>query len=405
MKFFIGTSDISSQIGSMVKGFRGLGHKTLTASGQVKQFQQSDLDFDFGSMNYRYFKWLLLPGLRRKMYEKYGPPRERILRKAIKECDVFIFISMSFRKDLSDLKMIKEAGKKIIFVFTGTDVRWIYAMQQDFTKHGILPAPYDKYNTSEVSLRQRLRTMRMAEKYADFIISMPNQSQLGLRPYFPYRQFVDLEIFEHQPKQRKRPLIIHAASNSSVKGSEVVIQILEKLKAENLEFDYKILSGLPFDEIKKEYANCDILVGQMYIPSGGFQERELLACGKVVMTSMQMHYPDYQVDDSPIIDVNTASLEEKLREWIPNIEGRQQLADRALPFAKKHHSPNAFCSNILNLISGRADPTPIKPEFFRKDFTPENPSETKVYNEYNRLVSDSDWYQDVKKGERSGLVF
>lgn len=405
MKFFIGTSDISSQIGSMVKGFRALGHETLTASGQVRQFQQSNLDYDFGAMEHRYFKWMLLPGIRRRMYAKYGPPRERILRKAIKECDVFVFVSLAFRKDLSDLKMIKEAGKKIIFVFTGTDVRWLFSMQQDFTKHGILPIPYSEYNTSEVSLRQRLGTMRMVEKYADFIISLPNQSQLALRPYFPYRQFVDLDIFDHQPKQRKRPLIVHAASNNAVKGSKVVIEVLEKLKTEKLDFDFKILSGLPFDEIKKEYANCDILVGQIHIPSGGFQERELLACGKVVMTSMFMHYPDYQLDDSPIIDINPSTIEDRLREWIPNLEGRQKLADRALSFAQEHHSPNAFCRNILDMVNGTIGPEPIHPTFFRENFIPENEAEKKVYNEFNELVSDCEWYGNVPKGKRDGLIF
>lgn len=389
----------------MVKGFRSLGHDTLSASAQVKIFQQSTLDYDFGEMQHRYYKWLLLPSLRRKMYAKYGHPRERILRKAIKECDVFVFVTMSFRRDLSDLKMIKEAGKKIVFIFTGTDVRWLYAMQQDFTKHGIPPVPYDNYNTDEHSLRQRLNTMRLAEKYADVIVSMPNQSQLALRPYYPYRQFVDLDKFDHRPAQRKRPLIVHAASNSSVKGSKIVIEVLEKLKSEGLKFDFKILSGLPFHEIKEEYANCDILIGQMFIPSGGFQERELLACGKVVMTSIHHHYPDCQLIDTPIIDVNPTHLEAKLRQWIPDLEGRQKLADEALPFAKKHHSPHAFCQNILDILDGTAGEAPIKPSFFRDDFIAENEAETEVFNEYTELVSDCHWYQEVEKGERGGLFF
>jgi hypothetical protein len=405
MKFFIGTSDISSQIGSMVKGFRSLGHDTLSASAQVKIFQQSTLDYDFGEMQHRYFKWLLLPSLRRKMHAKYGHPRERILRKAIKECDVFVFVTMSFRRDLSDLKMIKEAGKKIVFIFTGTDVRWLYSMQQDFVKHGIPPVPYDDYNTDEHSLRQRLSTMRMAEKYANIIISMPNQSQLALRSYYPYRQFVDLEKFDHRPEQRKRPMIIHAASNQAGKGSKVVIAILEKLKAENLEFDFKILSGLPFHEITAEYANCDMLIGQMYAPSGGFQERELLACGKVVMTSILHQYPDHQLVDTPIIDVDPTNLEAKLRQWIPDLEGRQKLADQALPYAEKHHSPHAFCQNLVDILSGKVGEAPINPEFFRTNFVSQNDEETKVYNEYTELVSDCDWYQDVEKGERDGLVF
>ena len=389
----------------MAKGFQALGHQTLTASAQEGRFQQSKLDYNFGEMPFRYFKAIPIPSLRKKLFAKYGAPRERILQKALKECDLFVFVSFSFRRDLSDLEEIKRAGKKIAFVFTGSDVRWKNAMAQDFARFGLPPVPYDDYDDSLDNLRTRLQFQRVVEKYADVIISMPNQSVLALRPYHPYRQFVDYELFTNSPTQRKRPVIVHAASNSSVKGSKHVLATLEKLKAEGVDFDFKILSGLPRNEIIAEYENCDILIGQMYIPSGGFQERELLACGKVVLTSMHYDYPDHQLENSPIVDVNPTNLEATLRELIPNLEKRQELANKARPFQEKHHSPVAFCKSLLSWISDNSNP-PINPTFFRDHFKPVSNAEIDLINEFNALVGDENWYQSfVPPGERDGMRF
>jgi len=352
MKFFIGTSDISSQIEAISQGLKSLGHETLTGSAQVRRLQQSKLDYNFSEMPYRYFKWLLLPNLRKRVYKKYGPPRERVLQKALKECDVFIFVTHPFRMDFSDLALIREAGKKIIFLFTGSDIRWKYAMEQDFAKHKVQSFSYPNYNDSIENFKTKIFRLRTVEKYAHHIISVPNQSQMALRPYHLFRQFVSSSKFTPNPQQRKEPVVIHAAS-SEVKGSPIIVKVLKELKEEGLAFDYKILSGLPFHEIKSEYENCDVLVGQMHFPSGGFQERELLACGKVVLSSMLLHYPDHQLKDSPIIDVNPDTLKETLRALIPDVEKRQALAEAARPYQEKHHSPEAFAQNLLDILNGQ----------------------------------------------------
>lgn len=387
----------------MAKGFQSLGHQTLTASGQEGKIQQSALDYRFNDMKFKYFKGVPIPSLRKRLYSKYGPPRERILQKALKECDAFVFVSFSFRNDLSDLKILREAGKKIVFIFTGTDVRWLPAVTQDFEANSIPTLPYENYDQSPESLRQRLTTMRMAERYCDGILSLPNQSQLALRPYHVYRQVVDPEDFTNMPRQRKRPLIVHAASNSAVKGSKYVERAFENLKAKGLEFDYKLVSGLPRNEIIKVYEECDVLVGQMFIPSGGFQERELLACGKVVLSSMLARYPDFQLVDNPIVDVNPDTLETELEQIIPDVERRQALADRARPYMMKEHSPEVFCQKIIDIVEERQKPE-IVPSFFRNDFNPQ-PENVEEFNRQTELVKHCSWYSEIESGTREGLKF
>ena len=149
-----------------------------------------------------------------------------------------------------------------------------------------------------------------------------------------------------------------------------------------------------------------MLIGQMFIPSAGFQERELLACGKVVLSSMHYDYPDHQLENSPIVDVNPLTLENTLRELIPDQQKRQQLADRARDFQEKHHSPTAFCQNILDLWSGEMSTSPIIPSFFRQDLVPENADEAQVYSQFNDMVREESWYNaTVPSGIRAGIKY
>lgn len=407
-KVFIGLNNIASQIPDWKKGFQDNGIETFTISESAKtKITDGDFDINLNTPPYNYF-----PSIRIKKFYKVFPKkltlRYHLLKKMIRECDVFVFISNSFFRDFSDLELIKKAGKKIVFVCVGDDVRWYHSTQQNFAKYKIPPVEYDEnYDKGVQGLLPRIQRLRSIEKYADIILSLPNQSQLALRPYYHFWIHLNTNDFKNKPSQRKIPVVLHAPSSSSVKGTKYVLKAFEQLKKEGIAFKPILLKGKPYKEAIKEYENMDILVGQLLIPSGGKQEREALACGKVVLTSMYYEYEDITPDDCPIIAITPETVYEELKKIILDQSRRQELAAKGRAYVEKYHNPQKIVQRIIQILDNpNAEKPDYYPTFFRDHFIPESKEALKVYEKRNKLVKDSRWYKNyITTGTRAGLNF
>lgn len=411
MKVFIGLNDVSSIIGDLEKGFNNNGRECLTATlYDNSPFAPSTAHIHIpNKRNYYYFQGIRPKRIQLHLRNKFDFARHKVFNKAMVECDTFVFIVSSFNHWFEDLEILKKEGKKIVFIFVGDDARWYPAMKQQFIKYGMRPGEYSKgYVFNKLYMETNFSRVRMAEKYGDLILSLPNQSQIALKPYYHSFLYVDLEMFQEQSTQRKIPTIIHAPSDSGTKGSKYILAALDKLKEEGIKFNLVLLKNKPYSEAIKLYHQCDILLGQVIFPSGGKQERELLACGKIVLSRMPRNIEDIVPYDCPIIDISPETVYEKTKEIILNYDKRIKLAKKSRPWVEKWGDVNTYTKNILTWLD-----TPEKerkydyyPTFFRDEFIPESKYAIKQYNKFTQKVMDCDWYKKhIQPGERAGLKF
>lgn len=411
-KIFVGPHDISSQVDDWKKGFGLLGQKVLFVSNaeekNVAQASRPDIDYYRLRNLVPYFRPGRISVPLKKLWNKKVD--QYIMRKLVKECDIFIFIWSAFKNDFSDIEYLKKKNKKIVFFFVGDDVRWYQAMKQEFEHYGIPPINYaDPYVMSDQYRDNVLSYLRQAEKHADIIFSHPIQSQLALRPYYRNYVMIDLKKFRHHPRQNKIPLIIHAPTTKEGKGTKYVLEAVEKLRKDGMEFEFKLLHGIPYQEIIKEYEACDMLIGQLLSPGGGKQERELLAMGKVVLTSVNYSYNTHLTPNNcPMVDVLPDTLYDVAKRLIPDHERRQDIALRGRAFVEKYHDPKNVCERVLALLDTPEEQRDydVVPDFFRSTFVPESEEGAAVYNAWTKEVAGCDWYRKyVKQGKRDGLVF
>lgn len=410
MRIFIGLEDIASQASDLKKGFSSLGVDSYTAILESYNITASDVDKVIGRNNF--LTKLPLRPYRLYSLARYGFRRQKLLREMAKECDVFIFIWQSFYDDVRDLEYLKRLGKKIVVFFMGSEQRWSNAFGQELNMFGI-PNPYLRLSTEEFlfkikALKSTLRYVRNVEKYADVIYSLPNQSQLSLRPYSHFYIPVDTGSIFEKPQQRKIPVIAHAPSNRALKGTDIVLNTLEKLKSEGVKFETCLIEKVAHSEAIKMYTESDIVIDQLFTPSGGKLAREGLAAGKVVLSSLRRDYIDKIPADCPIIDVNPETLYDELKKIILDYPRRVELAKKGRSFVEKYHEVRVLCRDILRKLE---KPTSREnfdyyPTFFREKFIPESEKHIKLYNRWTRFVSETDWYKKyVFAGERDGLIF
>ncbi len=82
--------------------------------------------------------------------------------------------------------------------------------------------------------------------------------------FLPYAH-IDLRQWKVvQRIHERKPLVVHAPSNRGVKGTEVIVQIVERLKDDGMDFNFSLVEGMPNNEARKVYEQADLLVDQLY---------------------------------------------------------------------------------------------------------------------------------------------
>jgi hypothetical protein len=409
LKIFLGNNNLAGQLSDIKACFSNLGIDCIAATyGINKHTSMGGIDYDFSKYKYYPFKNVRPTKLKlflRNLFNVEG----KIFRKAIKECEVFIFMWDTFHYEYSDLALLKKKGKKIIHIFCGDDVRWYYSEKQEFESFGLRPLEYESsYNYSADNLNKKLRKLRRVEKYADFIFSRLDQAQLQLRPYYRWNMMVIPEKYNHIPQQNKiNPIIAHAPTLRIAKGTEFVLEAFEKLKIDGIAFTPLLIEGVVNTEAIKLYEKADILIDQLIIPGTGKLATEALVMGKVVLAHMAYDkYPQKNPKECPIVDVNPDTIYEKLKELILDYEKRKEIALKGRNYVIKYLDTKIFCQKVLDLVDGKKVEYDYTPQFYRDSFIPESTDALDVYNKWNCFIENENWYKAiVKKGERNGLVF
>lgn len=409
MKIYLGNNNLAGQLSDIKRGFEKLGVDSIVATNtKGGPGDMGYVDYNFSEHKYYEFKNVRPSKLQvalRDLFNMEG----KVFRKALKECDVFIFMWDTFKYDYSDLAVLKKKGKKVIHIFCGDDARWYFSEKQEFESYGLRPLEYeDNYNYSATYLDKKLQKLRRVEKHADFIFSRLDQAQLQLRPYYRWNMMVLPEKYNHSPQQReKNPVIAHAPTSRKAKGTPFVLEAFERLKKEGIEFTPLLIEGVKNTEAIAMYESADIVIDQLIIPGTGKLATESLALGKVVLAHMAYDtYPQKNPKECPIVDVNPDTIYEVLKKLILDHKLRSEIASKGRAFVTNYLDTTIFCKKVLSLLNGEQVPYDYEPDFFRNSFIPESPEATAVYNKWNRFVENEGWYKaSIKKGERNGLVF
>src|SRR5690606_27897665 len=116
--------------------------------------------------------------------------------------------------------------------------------------------PYSHLNT-------RLSNLRMAERHADAIFSLPFQSELAVRPYWHVQLPLDLSNYTCEVHDRDVPVIVHAPTRRNFKGTPAVLEALDRLREEGEQFELRLLENVPNKQVLKALTDADLVIDQL----------------------------------------------------------------------------------------------------------------------------------------------
>ena len=276
--------------------------------------------------------------------------------------DVFIFCFNSTFLYYYDLPILKLFGKKIVYVYHGSDSRPPYI-------DGPIMAE-NRYTTISECIKltqQRKRIMQKVDKYANFIIDHPPMALFHERPFI---LGLCLGIPFDSKKVRKPDQslcsssvrILHSPSNPVIKGTAVIRSIIKRLQSKGYTIEYVELIGKPNAVVLQELTKCDFIVDQVYsdTPMAGFATEAAFFGKPSVISGYYAEFLGEDINEKyipPSFYCHPDDLEQAIEKMITDTKFRLDLGKRAQEFVHKNWSAKVVATKYLNLINGDSFPT------------------------------------------------
>ncbi len=352
MRIFVGFTDVANINAVYTKGFQALGHQIFSVTWSKSRF--------YPDSQYNLVIDQRQPGDARKIDVKslLGMVIRMMQMVQVLQCETFIMFAPAVLPTHIYYPVLRGLGKKIVSAFWGSDIRHWYAFAEEMKSFGIEDemSPIFKYmkDRSGGSYWDKLRTVRVAERYSDLILSQPDCAQLQTRPYLRANVPLDLSQYEFKVPGRKRPLVLHAPSVPEAKGTDVVLNVVQELKDEGLEFDFKLIQNMPNSELRQLLTESDIVVDELYSATVAVLSSEAMATGNAVLVRYLEDYSKIP-QGCPAINTSKFTLKDNLRRAIVDVDYRKSLAYQGRPYVESNNDHLKICQSILDWLAQKEE--------------------------------------------------
>ena len=152
------------------------------------------------------------------------------------------------------------------------------------------------------------------------------------------------------PLGRTRPVILHAPSSRTKKGTEHVVAACDGLDA-----DLQVVEGLHHDEAFALYRDADIVVDQLNAGWYGLFAIECMALGKPVVTFLHdeaVRRTEEAFDTRvPIVSATAETLRETLRPLVADAAERRRVGAASRAYVERVHDVEQIADRLLDVYA------------------------------------------------------
>ncbi len=271
--------------------------------------------------------------------------------------DVFVLSTGQSFLRWRDLPLLHRLGKRLIFVFHGSEARPAYIDGQKMTPERALSIP-----ECIAAARRQKAMIRRIERYADVIVAQPAFSHFFERRVVnwfvvgvPWREWVPAVTDERAAQSTLR--IVHSPSDPPIKGSGRIRDAITRLRSEGLDLELIELRGVPNDVVLAELARCDFAIDQLYsdAPMVGFATEAAVASKPAIVGGYAWEANRLAFGAMPFPPVEECSpdgLIEAIRRLATDAEHRERLGSAASAFVHEHWSGKQLADRMVRLMEG-----------------------------------------------------
>ena len=251
---------------------------------------------------------------------------------------------------LHDLPLLRRLGKRIVVTFQGDDAR------QAVVGGRLVAAVPERY-TPELDAARR-RTISAFDRHAHAIFFLNPDLADGLperAAFLPYAS-VDPAEWQVSPEEPGDvPLVVHAPSDSRVKGTDHVLSAISTLEAQRVPLRFELLRGISRTAVRAGLERCAVVVDQLNAGWYGGLAVEAMALGKPVLASLDLlghpSVPAGLREELPVVDTLAETLADRLRPLLDSREERRRLGAAGRAFVERWHDPRTVARTVIAAYS------------------------------------------------------
>ncbi|MBX3067295.1 MAG: hypothetical protein IT191_08325 [Microbacteriaceae bacterium] len=262
---------------------------------------------------------------------------------------------------------LKKKGLPIVCYWCGSDIRSIKRMHELEKQTGVpnistymgeRGAIYESDAWDD--LKRKIATISSRYANAMFSNTVDHLSYLTLKTepflyFLPDSESVNLSKFD----DLKRPVIVHATTAPSIKGTALVRSAIARLRRDGYQFEYVELIGVPNSTVKAELARAHISMNQFYGFSPAVFGVESLAAGCVVMMSADEFVETDLPNGSNECWVVTKHYEVylNLKNLLDHPETLKSIAERGFEWARENAMKTRASEKLGRVLDAVVDGT------------------------------------------------
>ena len=267
------------------------------------------------------------------------------LARLLRRYDVFHFYyGESLLAAHRDVPYLKKAGKRIVFHFRGCDIRMRgLSLARPLSTCLDCPAP-----CRPDAMKEQLRDA--AWQLADHVFVVSPDLLESVPGAELVVQAIDLDEWPELPppaRAGEKIVVLHAPSDPIIKGTVYLERAITALQAAGYPVELRLLQRRPHSEIRRAFAEADIVVDQLLFGWYGNFSIEAMACGRPVVCYMRDDLTELAGYAPPILSATPATIQSVLAELVENAAVRRSLAEAGRDYVARVHSPARIASRLV----------------------------------------------------------
>ena len=284
--------------------------------------------------------------------------------------DLFVFqrAGMSLTFGNREFPLLKWLGKQIVSIPLGFDVRHVPSFLNQYREADVSAEFIRSWSAKNSDDWLPVWNLRLAERFSDLILSQPNQSNLGIRPYMHLFLPIRTERYKCAIPEREIPVVVHAPSNLGFKGTDRILAALDDLRSEGVRFELNVLHRASNPQVLAALADADVVVDQLVLRrvwQAQPREHGVRVCGR-----------DAGVRRVLAVFAGNTDLAHRAEQPAPATEdtvdrsrAEIRLAREGREFVVRRHDHVKVAERILQLLaSKRTESHDYYPTFFARQF-------------------------------------
>jgi glycosyltransferase involved in cell wall biosynthesis len=268
--------------------------------------------------------------------------RAALVRRAVRDYDV---VHLNFGQPivalrrgslvLSELPLLKRAGKTVLVTFQGCDVRPQAAC-----------ACTSPVCAAQTPLRGPNARHMLAHADRVYHLNPDLARWLPGSRFLPYANLDPQGIVASPPPGNAELVVAHAPTNREVKGTEHVVRAIDGLRGEGVAIRLEVIEGMPRTEALERLRAADVVVDQLRLGWYGGLAVEAMALGRPVLANIREGENPFG-DALPVVRTGPERLRDDLRALAGDRERLAALGRAGRAFVESVHDPRRVAVSVL----------------------------------------------------------